>query len=244
VSDNSANAGPSISGLNRLHLGCGLITPPGWVNIDGSWNARLAKHPLLRRTAAALGLIPKDRAEIPWSSSILVHDVREPLPFPSNSASAIYASHLLEHLYFEEARRVVKECSRVLAPGGAFRVVVPDLESIVREYLGELPFGELPKEFQELTPADRLNRRLLMHPLNRPSGNFVHRIYSSWVDFHEHKWMYDERALVAQMESGGFAEVQRMQFRVSRIEGIAEVEQASRVLNGEGMCIEGVKPRA
>ena len=27
----------------KLHIGCGPFTPSGWVNLDGSWNAKLAK---------------------------------------------------------------------------------------------------------------------------------------------------------------------------------------------------------
>ena len=30
--------------LARINLGCGLRTPSGWVNVEGSYNARLAKH--------------------------------------------------------------------------------------------------------------------------------------------------------------------------------------------------------
>jgi len=33
-----------------------------------------------------------------------------------------------------------------------------------------------------------------------------------------------------------------MRFHESRIPGIQDIEQVSRVLNGEGICIEGVKP--
>ena len=29
--------------LLKLNLGCGLNTPPGWINIDASFTARLSK---------------------------------------------------------------------------------------------------------------------------------------------------------------------------------------------------------
>jgi len=85
----------------RLNLGCGLQAPLGWINVDGSWNARLAKYRRLRRMLSSFRLLPADKLEIPWSPSILIRDVRKPLPFPDGSVTAVYASRVLEHLYRE-----------------------------------------------------------------------------------------------------------------------------------------------
>ncbi|MGH9683811.1 MAG: class I SAM-dependent methyltransferase [Candidatus Acidiferrales bacterium] len=231
----------NAKGLLRLNLGCGLQTADGWINVDGSWNARLAKHPRLRRLLASLHLMAKDKSEIPWSSKIFIHDIREPLPFPDGSASAVYASHVLEHLYVEEGRNLIKESFRVLAPGGVLRVVVPDLNAIMLEYMGERPFGELSAEMASLTPADRVNQRLLMRWPSPAGGNLLYRIYNSWQDFHTHKWMYDSISLAALFESVGFAEVQPKTSGQSKIANIEEVEDPSRILNGGGICVEGVK---
>ncbi|HLJ40209.1 MAG TPA: methyltransferase domain-containing protein [Candidatus Acidoferrales bacterium] len=227
---------------NRLHLGCGLTTPVGWINIDGSWNARLAKHPVLRRIVHSLHLISADKLSVPWDPAIFIHDVRLPLPFPPDSAEVIYSSHLLEHLYFEEAKELVRECFRVLAPGGVLRIVVPDLRAIIREYLGDGRIGEPSPESDALRPADRVNRRLLMRPPAPPNANWLYRVYTAWKDFHQHKWMYDADSLKALFESAGFATVQEMSLHQSRIADIEAVEQPSRVANGEGICVEGVKP--
>jgi predicted SAM-dependent methyltransferase len=118
-------------GQIRLNLGCGLQAHPGWINIDGSWNARLAKHLLLRGTLSALHLMPREKAQIPWSSEVFVHDIRMPLPFPDGAASAVYASHVLEHLYREEGQQLIRESFRVLTGGGILRVIVPDLQAMV-----------------------------------------------------------------------------------------------------------------
>ncbi len=234
---------PQANHLTRLNLGCGLQTSDDWINIDGSWNARLAKHPSFRRLLSSLQIIAKDKSEIPWSPKIFIHDIRKPLPFPDESASAVYASHVLEHLYFEQARNLIREAFRVLAGGGVLRIVVPDLRAIVQEYLGERPFGPLSAEFASLSPADRLNHRLLMHWPTPPSGRLLYRIYNSWQDFHSHKWMYDSDSLIGLFEGQGLVEVQPMDSHQSRIEDIAKVEDPSRILNGGGICIEGVKPQ-
>ena len=48
----------------------------------------------------------------------------------------LYSSHFLEHLRDPEARSFLRECMRVLKPGGILRLVVPNLEDIARDYLG------------------------------------------------------------------------------------------------------------
>src|SRR5947208_15203996 len=121
----------------RLNLGCGLQAPPGWINVDGSWNARLAKYPLLRRTLSALRLLPSDKLEIPWNRSIVIHDVRKLLPFSKGSVAPVYASHVLAHLYREQGQLLITESYRLLIPGRMLRNVAPDLRFNVEESRGQ-----------------------------------------------------------------------------------------------------------
>lgn len=229
------------NGHLRLNLGCGLRTHPSWINVDGSWNATLAKHPTLRKTLSSLRLMPPDKAQIPWSREIFVHDIRKPLPFANGCAEAVYASHVLEHLYREEGQQLIRECFRVLSPGGIVRIVVPDIKTIVREYQGERPFGELAPRERSLPPADLLNERLLMRWPSPSKRHFLYRIYESWQDFHSHKWMYDEQSLTSLLCSVGFVDVQSRTYAESLIPNIAEIEDSSRILNGGGICLEGRK---
>jgi predicted SAM-dependent methyltransferase len=46
------------------------------------------------------------------------------------SYDAVYASHVIEHLYFHEVAQALREVLRVLKAGGSFKVQVPDLQSI------------------------------------------------------------------------------------------------------------------
>ena len=226
----------------RLNLGCGLLTHPNWINVDGSWNARLAKHPFLRKTLSSLHILPAGKAEIPWSRDIFIHDVRKPLPFAEGSADAVYSSHVLEHLYREQGEQLIRESFRVLAPGGIIRIVVPDLHTIIREYLGDRPFGELSSSEKDLPTGDLLNERLLMRCPSPSKHNFLIRIYETWQDLHSHKWMYDEQSLGSLIRSAGFVDVVRRNYAESLIPNITEVEDSSRILNGAGVCVEGRKP--
>lgn len=226
----------------RLNLGCGLSAPPGWINVDGSWNARLAKYPSIRRALSRLALIPSDKLEIPWSCSIFIHNVRKPLPFLDGSATAIYASHVLEHLYPEDGQRLMSESFRVLQPGGVLRVVVPDLHAIVDEYLRNGAAKKKAADSESLRPAELFNQRLLMRWPTPASSKLLYRLYNSWEDFHSHKWMYDEDSLVTLFSRTGFVEVARRDCYQSRIADIRDVEDPSRIRDGAGVCVEGVKP--
>ena len=228
--------------LTKLHLGCGLTTPGGWLNVDGSFNARLARFPWIRRTLGALGVISRHAAGVNWATNIRHHDVRKPLPWSDGAFEAVYASHLLEHLYLSEGRALLRECYRVLRPGGVIRIVVPDLEAAVLDYVERRPHPDTPRDpILNGTRGDELNARLLLHEPFPVPGGLVMRTFRLHNAFHQHKWMYDHESLGAHLTLAGFREVARRGFLESRIPEIAEVEARARVENG-GLAVEGVKP--
>ncbi len=82
---------------------------------------------------------------------VIKHDLRRGLPFPDASFDVAYGSHVLEHLEPGAAAQLLRECHRVLKPGGIARIVVPDLEAIARLYLealGAAAAGEEQAEFR------------------------------------------------------------------------------------------------
>jgi predicted SAM-dependent methyltransferase len=75
------------------------------------------------------------RLPYPDGATMVVRDIRKPLPFDSGVFDAVYANHVLEHLTPSEAEELTAELHRVLKPGAIARVVVPDLERAARNYL-------------------------------------------------------------------------------------------------------------
>lgn len=96
--------------MKLVNLGCGRRVHPQWVNFDF-----VASVPGVQQA-----------------------DLRKGIPLPDQSADAIYHAHVLEHFGRPDGERLLKECCRVLKPGGVIRVVVPDLEQIARDYLESL----------------------------------------------------------------------------------------------------------
>lgn len=90
-----------------MNLGCGSRYHSDWVNVNF--------------TSTGPGVIAAN--------------LNEGIPFPDESFDVVYHSHLLEHFTKSTAGDFLKECHRVLKPSGIIRVVVPDLEGIVRGYL-------------------------------------------------------------------------------------------------------------
>jgi predicted SAM-dependent methyltransferase len=65
-----------------------------------------------------------------------VGDVRDLSFLASQSCSEVYASHVLEHLgYQQEIPAVLLEFHRILKPGGRLRISVPDLETLCELFL-------------------------------------------------------------------------------------------------------------
>ncbi|MGX2981595.1 class I SAM-dependent methyltransferase [Helicobacter sp. 23-1045] len=60
------------------------------------------------------------------------------LPYPNETFDVAYSSHFLEHLTKENALLFLREVRRVMKKGGILRIVVPDLENAVNEYLNIL----------------------------------------------------------------------------------------------------------
>lgn len=214
-----------------LNIGCGLSAPHTWVNIDASWNARLAKLSRFRQLLCHVKPL-QAKLSIPWPQNIKIHDVRRGIPYPTESVNAIYASHLLEHLYRSDAAFFIEECYRVLRPYGLLRVVVPDLGALVDRYVLSR------KQSYTENSAIQFMEALLICPDFGRCG-WVSRVIRSANDLHSHKWMYDEPSLISLIHGKGFSSVSRKGFRDSQISIIADVEQKERFENS--VCVEATR---
>lgn len=94
--------------MNKIYVnfGCGNRYDKQWTNLDFSSNNEYVQE----------------------------CDLRKRLPFEDNSVEVIYSSHMLEHFPKNEAPSFVQECYRILKPKGLIRMVVPDLEQLIKNY--------------------------------------------------------------------------------------------------------------
>jgi predicted SAM-dependent methyltransferase len=55
-------------------------------------------------------------------------DITKPLPLPDGVADAVYSEEVIEHVDREVGQRMLKECFRILKPGGTLRLTTPSLD--------------------------------------------------------------------------------------------------------------------
>lgn len=96
---------PVNNGAGRLniHLGCGPINHPAFVNVDG----------------------------FPFPHVHYVHRIDKLPMFNSNTADLVYASHCLEHFPYRSIKDVLLEWNRILKVGGVLRLSVPDFDKLI-----------------------------------------------------------------------------------------------------------------
>jgi predicted SAM-dependent methyltransferase len=96
--------------MKLLNLGCGQKYHRDWINIDF----------------------------VSSSEYVLEHNLLNGIPLNDNEVDVVYHSHVLEHFSKNDGFRFIEECFRVLNKNGIIRIAVPDLETIVKEYLTNL----------------------------------------------------------------------------------------------------------
>lgn len=177
--------------MNRLHFGCFDKPVEGWVNTDITPHLSIARVPLLPALLHAAGKLSDERLAQHRAGvfrKVRRLDVTKPFPFPSGTFEAAFSSHVMEHLYPEQARSCAAEVYRILAPGGVFRVVVPDLDRMIARYRPEQADAWVEAFFE-----------------SRQTGAQ-----------HQHHWMYNEASMRALLTGVGFAEVARRDYRQGR----------------------------
>jgi predicted SAM-dependent methyltransferase len=182
-------------GFVKVNVGCGLAVHEGWINVDASLNALVASwprpaHRVLYRLSGSSQYYECDvYCNLLERHRFLHHDAAYGLPFADDAANFVYSSHFLEHLFKDEAQRVLRETLRALKPGGTVRICVPDLAHAVALY----------------TAGDK-RAMLENYFFVEDRASFLAR----------HKYMYDFELLAAELSAAGFVDVERCSYRAGR----------------------------
>lgn len=174
--------------MKLLNLGCGGLRPNNeyWTNIDNL-------HAIFPDASCP------ERKNMDIEKNYLNADLRNGIPFEKNSVDGILCSHMLEHLDCHESIKLLKECKRVLKPGGVLRVSLPD-----------------PKRFHELTLQ---NTTEWGEPYPTDKSFMEYALF-----FIEHKQLVAQDALFCLFWMAGFKEYELTRYQVSRLDKLARLD--------------------
>jgi len=153
--------------IRKLQLGAGGNDSTGWLNTD-----------------------------IEPTSNEVYLDATKRYPFPDGSFQYVFSEHVIEHVPLEAGLAMLKECYRVLIPGGKLRVVTPNLTKFV-----QLLTGSADVDAQKFIAA-----KLRLHgwPESPVTGAYIlNRQVREWG----HQFLYDSATLRKSLELAGFKQI-------------------------------------
>ena len=192
------------AGPVKVNLGSGLYVAPGWINLDCSAKTLFARLPQFAlRWAYPLATVKDKHSRDEFVTLLrdhrfVYHNLKYGIPLRDSSVDFIFSSHMLHHLYRDEALKLVREALRVLKPGGTMRIAVPDLELIMALYREGKREQALEYFFYSSAPRSKLSRSC---------------------------YQYDFTLLKALLDEAGVRNVRRCQFREGTVPDLDQLDR-------------------
>lgn len=204
----------------KVQLGSGSNLMPGWLNTEG-FDPTSFTHALDVSTAC------------------VYLNVCETFPFADHSIDYIFHEHVMEHLTYPDAQSMLRECYRVLQPGGKIRIAMPDFAYFLRLYF-EDGSGEKSAFLDEYI---RFNSSVwstdLAHVRHNKAVFVINHALRAWG----HRFLYDEKTLSAAMAEAGFVKCTRQEPRKSADPHFCDLELRKDMVGIlDALIVEAEKP--
>jgi predicted SAM-dependent methyltransferase len=214
------------------------------------WTARVRRQAMLERYLATHavrklqigslgqplpGWLNCDIAPTDWQTVYL--DATQRFPMPAGSFDAVFAEHMIEHIPYAAGLRMLRECCRILKPGGRIRIVTPRLG-----FLFEMLQAPSPAQLRYL----RFTRDEYLPDVPADEASFV--VNNMFYNY-GHRFIYDERTLVGALAAAGFSGIVQARTCASDDPNFQGVDQhwklVGREMNDvESMVFEATRPCA
>lgn len=179
--------------VKKLQIGAGPIALPGWLGTD---------------------LWP--------TNTVAFLDATRPFPIEDCTFDYIHTEHMIEHVTWFEGLIMLRECLRILKPGGKIRVATPDLKVITGLFIYEE--GSVAEKYIKTT----VDRYLQGVPGYLP-GFVINSAFYRWG----HKFIYDSDSLSRALLDSGFHDLKRYPPGFSDDDNLRGVEMHGRIGNNE-----------
>lgn len=186
-----------------VNIGCGNYGKEGWINFDGCQHNKITYQ---------------------W-------DCKKDIPLEDNAAKGIFMEHFFEHLDRDtEAIVLIKECYRVLCPGGIIRIIVPDA--------GKYLMGYNEEGWDYLIKTRPLINGTIDYYTQKHYQTKMELVNEIFRQSYEHKYAYDYETLELILKDAGFSNVTKQEYGKS-IDSIMAIDIESR--KTESLYIEAIK---
>jgi predicted SAM-dependent methyltransferase len=157
-----------------LDVGCGPNLRPGNLNLDFQWRPGVD----------------------------ICCDITRALPLEDGYVAGVFSEHCLEHIPFQAALAVLAEFHRVMQPGSYARIIVPDFELYVDQYIRFRNTGQAAMPYADDDPIGGIYTPMLS----------INRIFRG----HGHQFIYDFATVSGMLSQAGFIDIGRRRFGDSR----------------------------
>jgi predicted SAM-dependent methyltransferase len=182
--------------VRKLQLGTGTNVLDGWFNTDAA----------------------------PGSPNVFFVDTTRPLPFDDATFQYVMSEHHIEHLTYDEGLSALRECCRVLEPGGKLRIATPDLEVLLGLYSN--PSGAMQERYIHFITDAFFPEVHAYNPVF-----VINNAFYNWG----HRFLYDRTTLQGSMEKAGFVDIATAAVGESNDEHLRGVEKHGEFIADEEM---------
>jgi predicted SAM-dependent methyltransferase len=168
---------------------------------------------------------------------VIYLDAGRPFPLPAETFDFVFSEHQIEHITLPKGRTMLRECFRILRPGGVVRIATPSLEAMVSlcgDELTETQRHYIETVTDTCVPNAGLYRGAVL----------VNNMFRNWG----HRFIYDRATLRQIMEEVGFIDVTFCEVGDSAYAELRGIERHGEALGDESlnrletMVVEGTRP--
>jgi len=179
----------------KLQIGAGPNSPPDWLNTDISAS---------------------------YSPRSVYMDATRPFPLADGTFDYVFSEHMIEHIPYAAGSFMLRECHRVLKPGGKIRIATPDLHRLLD--LRSTVKSPIQQRYivwctDSFVPEVKVYHETFV----------INNAFRNWG----HQFIYDEETLRNSLASAGFVDIVRYEPGESDDEHLRNIEEHGREIQDE-----------